>query len=238
MKNSSKIIVLIISFLITSCSFVKAPDPIQKIEKEINIFDAVMKQDNHLITEIVNSDKNIDINAYDSQGYTPLMLLVRLDNVVMAEIFIKNHNAKIYQPHKENESLTSFSMVGGNSKEMIRVFKSESLRYAKLVETLVQNGSYGEVLKLSRENYLPITLIMPTSKKTPLALMASLYNTQSIPKEDVDSIGYIRYILESVDQHPGYLLKNEDHFQNLKGAIGSESLFQDIRSTYLKMDQN
>ena len=230
--------VLLAGLLFMGCS-VKKDEKKSKKRMVPEIFHVVIKQDVQSLDELIKT--GVDLNSYDSDGYTPLMHTVRLQNPSLSEKLIRN-GAKIYQPHKNNKDLTAFSMVDEDNKEMRRILGNEIKRYGSLIESLITDGKYLEALKVSQENYLPVDLKMPRSDKTALHLASISYSNEMADKkrmpDNSNFIEYMRYFVKSIDRQSNYLIDNEDDFRRIVETIKDTPLLDSIGNMYATYSRN
>ncbi len=227
-KVKDVILFALMTFLV-GCSAIK-DDKISKEEMINNLFESIATKDTKATHSLI--ENKVDINAYDSEGYTPLMRVVKSYDSNLAEKLIHS-GAKIYQPHKKYEHLTALSMISDGEREMKRIFTNEVKRYGTLVEELIVAGKYDKAVKLSESHHLPVDLMMPDHQGTSIQLMSKVYTTQGKGKEDVGAIEYVRYILKNVRFKPNYLVENENSFRIIRRAIGYDPLMLEIKDTYM-----
>ena len=221
-------LILTSSFL--ACS-AKKPIKSSKSESAKILFDAVNKQDLNLIKQQIKLNSNL--NVYDSDGYTPLMRLVRYKNANLVELLV-NSGAKIYQPHKNHKYITALSINSKEETEITRIFSMESHRLGQILETAIEEGSYTKALKISKENFLPVELVMPKYHTTSLEVIEKVYYIkQSIEYRD-SVILYIQHLLSTVSPYSNYLFENINNLYAVYKVIGGQDLIEDIENTFLK----
>ena len=225
--------IIALALILAGCSAMKDEKKVPTTEEAVhNIFEAIMSQDTQAIDKLTKAGTNF--NIYDSEGYTPLMRIVKFGNSNIAETLIKG-GSKIYQPHKTQLNMTAVSMINTYDQEMIRIFEREKNRYGAIIENFITKRQYAEALEFSREHYLPVDLIMPKSGKTALQLMAKLYVTYKKTgkkDQDLDIANYIKYFLKDIALNPDHLEDHEDSLQVIVDAVKNTQLLNDIQKIY------
>ena len=181
----------------------------KKTEKEIvdDIFKAILEKDTQALDLLI--EKKVNLNIYDSEGYTPLMRAVKLKDSNLVEKLIKA-GAKIYGSHKSHIGLTAVDMINDNEKEIKRIFDNEIKKYGEAVEEFIIDKEYEKALRFSQKNRLPNNLMMPKSRKTALQLIAHAYPYRNYLDEEKISdkyfIAYINWLLSPIPQSLTYLV--------------------------------
>jgi hypothetical protein len=194
----------------------------KKTEKQIKkeIFNAIKDQDIKSIENIIS--EGYELNIYNKEGYTPLMLSVELNNAVIVEMLL-NGGAKIFMPQKNNPSANALVIVNDSQENIKRKLQNNVDKLSKKIFKLLEGKKWGKLHEYIVANYVPPEL--RTHKDT--TIFYEVFS--SIKSIDSDQMDLSSYLLNDVKGHK-ILFQNKDliydSIETFKSAVYLENSFK------------
>ncbi|MCJ8278257.1 MAG: ankyrin repeat domain-containing protein, partial [Bdellovibrionales bacterium] len=194
---------------VTNCSLYgddNPPEAPKKSEKVLrsDFFQAIINNDSDSLDQIIID--GADIDAYDSEGMTGLMVAIELDNVRIARKLI-DAGVKIFKPQREDSNTTAFDLLSTSQEYLKNQLDIKASSLYTQVRSKSEEPDYAAATSLITEQYIPMTLGIDDGNQPILSMAA-----QSPVTMDNGGAEFIIFLMDRPDINQSLV---RDAFANL-----------------------